>query len=304
MSIGPDSISLQISEEFLAEDPGLERLSRLFRETFDQAYDGQHTGRYCLDQLSKTERAHIGSLLEINIRREFDGFINDGEVMDYDIDGYEVDCKYSKNPFGWMIPKEALGHHAMLCHADDARGLWRVGFIHVTEEVLNSGKNQDQKRTISRIGREAITWLAYDQPFPPNTLLLLPENLRTQVLKPTSGAARLNMLFRLAQGTRIPRGVVATVAQQKDYMKRLRYNGGSRSALQPEGIIILGDYWPHRNIAKKLGLPIPVEGDSVSARIVKTDLQDCAPSVEINGELWRLARDNDPIEPAPIVPFK
>nr|WP_249027911.1 NaeI family type II restriction endonuclease [Corynebacterium camporealensis] len=93
---------------FREEDPDGTRLARVFRESFDQINDGQNTGRYSISQLSKTESAHLGSIVEINIRREFDGFINDGKWMDYEIAGYEVDCKYSKMPFGWMIPMEPL----------------------------------------------------------------------------------------------------------------------------------------------------------------------------------------------------
>lgn len=59
-----------------------------------------------------------------------------------------------------------------------------------------------------------------------------------------------------------------TVAQQKDYMKRVRGNGGSRSALRAEGILIMGDYASHQRIASELGVPVPREGEFVSARVV------------------------------------
>ena len=39
----------------------------------------------------------------------------------------------------------------------------------------------------------------------------------------------------LAQRRLISRTVVATVAQQEDYMKRVRGNGGSRTSLRPGG---------------------------------------------------------------------
>lgn len=98
-----NAISLFI-EAFQSVDPDGKRLAKVFRDSFDQIYDGQHTGRYSIEQLSKTESAHLGSIVEINIRREFDDIINDGEVMDFEIKDYEVDCKYSKSRFGWMIP--------------------------------------------------------------------------------------------------------------------------------------------------------------------------------------------------------
>ena len=68
-----------------------------------------------------------------------------------------------------------------------------------------------------------------------------------------SGVKRVNELFRVALGMRVGRAVVATAGEQVDYMRRIRYNGGARGYLQPEGIIILGQY------------PIPRRGRSSTA---------------------------------------
>lgn len=298
----PDSISIELVDFLREQDPGGHRLARVFRETFDQAYDGARTGRFKPEQLSKTERAHIGSLVEINIRREFDGLIHDGSYMDYEIAGHEVDCKYSKNPFGWMIPNETIGHHAMVCHADDRKATWRVGFVGVRQEILTSGGNRDQKRSIRQAGRSAISWAWYDAPLPPNTLLQLENEEVEKIMTPRSGQQRLNNLFRIAQQMVIPRGIVATVAMQKDYMKRLRYNGGSRSALQPEGIVILGDYIHHQNVARELGLPVPGPGDTVSTRLTPLKSGETSLSVLIEGTYWRIAHHHDPVVPAPRIP--
>ncbi|HAT1301760.1 TPA: restriction endonuclease [Corynebacterium striatum] len=302
--IQPETISIQLAAAFKKQDPTGERLGRVFRESFDQIYDGQHTGRFAISQLSKTESAHLGSIVEINIRREFDGFIGDGEVMDFDIEGFEVDCKYSKQKFGWMIPIEALGHHGMLCHADDEQGTFRVGFALLDDSILTRGGNRDGKRSISAAGRSAIQWLFLDEAFPPNTLLQLSEEDRAKIFSSGSGAQRLNELFRIAQGIIVPRGIIATVAQQKDYMKRIRYNGGSRSALQPEGIVILGDYLKHQKIASELGLPIPKDGDSLSTRLVKCEKSFEGSKTYIDDSYWRIATPTHEVEPAPTLPFK
>lgn len=277
-------------------------MGRVFRETFDQAYDGQHTGRFRPSELSKTELAHIGSLLEINIRRRFSDFISDGQVMDYRILGLEVDCKYSKNPFGWMIPNEALGHHAMLCHANEELSTFRVGFVEVTPEVLNKGGNRDQKRTLNKIGRQKIAWAWIDQSYPKNILLHLDSSVANEIMEPKSGQARLNRLFRNVQGELIPRGVIYTVAQQQDPMKRIRENGGSRSALAPEGILILGDYARHRRIARDLHLPQCFRGDSLAIRVVRVEDDFPGPMSEIGGVFWRVADPSDPVEAAPLIP--
>lgn len=297
-----DQVSEHLSQIMQEADPGGERLSRVFRQSFDQAYDGVNTGRYRPEDLSKTESAHIGSLVEINIQREFKDLIGDGTAMDYMIDGHDVDCKYSKLPYGWMIPNETLGHYAMVCHANDRASTWRVGFVKVTEDILTLGGNRDQKRTIKAAAREGISWAWFDADLVPNTLLQLDPDTASHIMEPKSGQERLNRLFRNATGRIIPRGTVATVAMQKDYMKRVRSNGGARSRLQPEGIIILGDYNYHQEIAKNLGLPIPKKGDFLSVRVVQCGKDDPRRKVRLAQRYWAVAATDDPVEMAPKVP--
>jgi hypothetical protein len=76
-------------------DPAGAQVAEVLRDTLDQIYDGQHTGRWSYDQLHKTEKTHVGTLVEINLHRKFD--FADGIVTDYRIAGVEVDCKYSMN---------------------------------------------------------------------------------------------------------------------------------------------------------------------------------------------------------------
>lgn len=86
--------------------------------------DGQHTGRFRWEQLYKTEKAHMGTLVEINLQREF-GF-GDGVDMDYRIVGVDVDCKFSQTPGGWMIPPEAVGHLLLVVWASDIKAQWSM----------------------------------------------------------------------------------------------------------------------------------------------------------------------------------
>ncbi|WP_342319527.1 NaeI family type II restriction endonuclease [Corynebacterium mayonis] len=298
-----DTVAKALAEHFRYRIPAGEEMGRVFRQTFDQAYDGQHTGRFRPSELSKTELAHIGSLLEINIRRAFSSFISDGDFMDYKILGNEVDCKYSKQMYGWMIPNETIGHHAMLCHASEEFSTFRVGFLKISPEVLNQGQNRDQKKTLNRIGRSSIQWAWLDQSYPKNTLLHLDPKDASEIMSDTSGQRRLNNLFRKVQGELIPRGVIYTVAQQKDPMKRIRANGGARTTLAPEGILILGDYQRHQRIARDLELPICKNGDSLAIRVVSTADDFTGPKTEIEGKLWRIAQADDPVEQAPLIPM-
>src|ERR1700739_3012661 len=85
---------------------------RPVRDPVDQLYDGQHTGRWKYDQLHKTEKPHMGTLVEINLHRQF--AFADGDATDYRIAGIEVDCKYSMTYGGWELPPEAIGHLCLL----------------------------------------------------------------------------------------------------------------------------------------------------------------------------------------------
>jgi hypothetical protein len=87
-------------------------------------------------------------------------------------------------------------------------------------------------------------------------------------------------------------------------MKRARGNGGARSALQPEGILVLGHQENDPLVAKALGLPVPRKGEFVSARVTPATDDDQGPTAEIDGRRWVVARDTDPVMTAPTVPKK
>jgi hypothetical protein len=103
--------------------------------------------------------------------------------------------------------------------------------------------------------------------------------------------------------------VVATVAMQDDYMKRVRDGGGARDQLRAEGIVIFGDYAGDQLLASALDLPRPGPGEFVSARLARRPGQPggdgpdaYARSVRIDGADWRLASPADPVDPAPALP--
>ncbi|MEI2775202.1 MAG: NaeI family type II restriction endonuclease [Tetrasphaera sp.] len=299
----PDHDLKGIVQRWGGSDGNRNRGGSVIRTTFDQLYDGQHTGRYRWDQLFKTEKTHFGTLLEINLRREFDDIIEDGEVLDYRIAGHEVDCKYSQTDGGWMIPPEAFGQILLVVTASDALGTWSLGFVRASPEHLRSSRNRDGKTQLNPAGRAAVAWVARDAALPPNVLLSLSEDQLQRIFAPTSGQKRVNELLRTATNRRIGRNTIATVAQQDDFMKRVRSNGGARSHLAAEGIIIPGgDYASHRQIASKLGAAVPQPGEVVSVRVVPAQA-GATQSVLLDGNNWRLARDDEPAtQPAPRLP--
>jgi Restriction endonuclease NaeI len=296
-----------VEAQLHALDPTGAQVAEVLRDTLDQIYDGQHTGRWSYDQLHKTEKTHVGTLVEINLHRRF-GFM-DGVVTDYRIAGVEVDCKYSMNYGGWELPPEAMDHICLLITASDQRSSWHAGLIRVRESLLRARSNRDAKRQLSSSSHTYIRELWPDnRKLAENLFLGLDAEIRNRIFGAKAnrgnqhGQARVNELFRLVQHRIIRRAELATVAQQDDFMKRARGNGGARTALRPEGVLVLGHQDNDPNVAAALGLPIPKKGELVSGRVIlaRNDRNDAAAIIE--GECWALARPYDPVVAAPIVP--
>lgn len=277
--------------------PKGERWANVIRRTYDMIYNGRETGRYKWSDLLKTERTHFGTLFEINAQREFQ--FDGGEKLDFRIEGVEVDAKWSQELFLWMLPPECFGSLVLVAHASDVAGTWSLGLVRVTEDNRLKTSNRDAKSRLNKTGRKAVTWLWRDSLLPPNILLQLPEHDVHYIFSSSSGAERTNRLFRLAEGRIVHRGAVETTGQQIDTQKRVRGNGGSRSALAPEGIIILsGEY--HSHLAEDLNVPIPRRGEYISVKVVPASTGEGA---KIGGQFWRRATHLDVIATrAPVLP--
>ncbi|MGW5225233.1 NaeI family type II restriction endonuclease [Nocardia niigatensis] len=299
-----DAELLRVHAAIRTLDPEGRRFAAVLRRTIDQLLNGEDTGRYDWNDLMKTEKTHAGTVVEINLQREFQ--FADGEKMDYSIAGIDVDCKFSQTFGGWMIPPEADRHLCLLVWADDRQSKWSAGLVRITQDVLNNGGNRDKKATIKADSRVQIVWLWQDSDLPENILLHLEKSTRDKILSHKNGQPRVTELFRLVHGRRIGRGVVRTVARQVDYMARIREgdNNRSRPKLRSEGIIILGDYPVHQRIAEALGGPVPEEGEFVAHRLVRYRPEDGErPHALIEGEEWAVARLGETPEiPAPKLP--
>ncbi|MFF3716823.1 NaeI family type II restriction endonuclease [Streptomyces prasinus] len=303
----------KVSDYILSEDPTGQRFASVLRDTIDQLLNGEATGRYSWKQLFKTEKTHAGTLVEINLQREFK-FDDGGDVgtvskhpMDYQILGIDVDCKFSQDFGGWMIPPEAVGYLCLLVWADDSQSRWSAGLFRVREEWLNTGSNRDKKLTLkAEYRKDKVLWLWRDKELPENVLFHLPESTRKEILLegPLQGQRRVIELFRRVQNRRIGRGAVRTAAQQLDYMARLREGKNrARTVLREEGIVIVGPYGRHQAIARKIGAEVPQRGEFVSFRVAEAKPHHGdRPRVELEGRSWVLATADDPVVTAPLLP--
>jgi hypothetical protein len=120
----------------------------VLRDTLDQLYDGQHTGRYSYDDLRKTEKTHMGTLVEINLQNRFE--FGDGDVTDYRIAGHEVDCKVLDD-LGRLGAATGSGETscACCCRRATSSSWWAAGLIRVRPEYLRERQNRDAKRQLA-----------------------------------------------------------------------------------------------------------------------------------------------------------
>ncbi|WP_329488567.1 NaeI family type II restriction endonuclease [Kitasatospora sp. NBC_01246] len=307
----PDVAAVQAA--LYALDPDGRRTAGVIRSTIDQLLDGRRMGRWSYKQLHKTEKTHLGTLLEINLYKDLR--LEEGEKADYLIEGIEVDCKYANALGGWEIGPELVGCLCLVITASDSekKSTWQAGLVRASEEHLRTSTNRDSKRKLNAAGVQAITWLwGGENQLEPNQLLGMSDSVRTQIMGAPgkhgpAGQARINKLFELFQGEVVRRVTLETVGHGlDDPLKRARANGGARDYLRPKGILVLGHQDRDPEVAVSLGLDVPLKGQFISARVVPApDTPDGRPVAVIGGASWVLARgdeQSDPPVPAPVVP--
>lgn len=292
-------------------DPDGGLMASVIRATYDQLLDGRRTGRWDYAKLHKTEKTFMGTLVEINIFKEFQ--LAEGEVADYAINGIEVDCKYAKNIGGWEIGPELVGYICLVVTADDLKGTWSAGLVRASEEHLRITENRDRKRKLNQAGVASISWLWGDSGrLSPNQLLHMDPARRERIMSATgrikgrSGQARINQLFREVQEVIVRRVTIETVGHGlEDPLKRVRSNGGARDRLQKEGILILGHQDNDPLVARSLGLSVPKKGQFIAAQVVPVaQPQEGRATAEIAGRHWAIARDGEISVQAPAIPRK
>lgn len=235
----------------------------MLRQCIDDVIMTPKTGRRSYDELEKTEKTYIGTRVEIELRALLK--LPKGK-LDTVILGHDVDIKNTMGS-NWMIPTEAINHPCILVAADEGRAICYLGLVVARETYLTHGQNKDAKKSLSAQGFENILWLLRDHPYPPNFWRTVPPDVVMDIFAGTSGNQRMANLFRAVQRQPITRDVVEAVAQQQDFMRRIRSDKGrgTRDHLAREGILLLSGHFDATLIAE-LGLPACSGSEFVSYR--------------------------------------
>lgn len=314
----PDAIRPFV-EWFYGQPDARERFRWALRDSLDELLDGQRTGRWCYQQLSKTEKTYLGTAVEVNLTKEF--AIPNGEDLDWRVAGADLDCKFSKDLGGWEIPMEMyrcedhgdrtgkMDHPALLVWLSDDKSQWAAGVVTITDDRLKwkqpkvgadvvRAYNRDNKRKLAEASAREVFWFwgGLQDDLPTNLLLHLSEEVRARILTSNSGQERINQLFREVSERLVGRQTVLTVGQQDDSPKRAR---DSRLDLRDEGLVVLGHSGSHPIVAEVLGLPTPVKGEWISTRLTQLDADDPRPAFILDGSHWGRATKNDVVVPAP-----
>jgi hypothetical protein len=315
----------QLVEWFEAQEDTRERFRWALRDSLDECLDGQRTGRWCYQHLTKTEKTYLGTAVEVNLTKEFE--IANGIDLDWRVHNVDLDCKFSKDLGGWEIPMEMYlcadhgersgnaDHPALLVWLNDDTSQWAAGLVTVTDERLRwkltkdtqqrvRAYNRDNKRKLADERASDIYWLwgGLQNDLPSNLLLGLAADARSRIFADTrSGQKRVNQLFREVQQRIVGRQTILTVAQQDDAPKRAR---DARIQLRDEGIVVLGHQDMHPKIAQALSLPVPVKGEWIAARLKRVSSTDEGGAFQVDDVRWALADEADPVEEAPELPPK
>jgi len=270
-----DEILLPIENAILKSVGGLSRLSsevgELLRACIDGVIKTPKTGRRLYDELEKTEKTHIGTCVEIEIRHRLK--LARGKVLDCLIAGFEVDVKFSVGK-SWMIPPEAFGRPCIIISANENNARCRFGLFVARAEYLNAG-NRDKKCSISKLGQQNIRWFLKDEPYPPNFWQSVPREVADRIASGQSGNERLVTLFREVRDRPISRKVIEDVAAQNDPMRRVRADKsrGTRNRLAKDAIVLLCGNWSGvKEFITKTGLPALGSSEFMSHQAVGDEL--------------------------------
>lgn len=250
----PDFAQLQrLRDAIVRKANGYERLARNFpeivRDAIEYVIDPIRTGRTTIKELDNVEKTFVGLKVEHFIRDFLD--VPKG-LRDLVLDGENVDVK---NTIGstWMIPKETyddVGPCLLISVADEKGRCW-LGLMLAKTEYLSS-PNRDLKRSVSVAGKQNIMWLIDGIAFPKSAWAGLDMHRFRELRMVKGGAKRATLFFEENLERVVNRRVIQSLLHdQKDYMKRLRVNGGARSLLARKHILLLSGLYDQDVIVQR-----------------------------------------------------
>lgn len=251
---GEDSAILEAVEAVLVASAGgreqlRTNLAKLLRTALDEVIDTPRTRRLMLEELEKTEKTYIGTKVEILFRNMLG--LSKGKRLDLRVGDRDADVKFTIGG-NWTIPMEAIDEVCVLISCSERSATFKLGLFVARLAYLGQGMNRDSKRTVSAAGREFIRWIFFDEPYPRNFWAGYTAQQAVHIMDASvSGNERLRRLFQISAGSPIPRRIVESVAQQRDYMKRLRKNGGVRDLLEKDGYLLLSGTYDSAAIAAR-----------------------------------------------------
>jgi hypothetical protein len=216
-----------------------ERIPSLLQDAVDFVLDPVRTARNTIAELDNVEKTFVGLKVEHNIRDFLD--VPKG-VRDLRIDGMDLDVK---NTVGrtWMIPPEtyrASEPCLLIAIADAEKKCW-IGLMVARGDYLGAeAGNRDKKRSVSAAGFKNIMWLIEGQALPSSRWSAVNMQRFRELRRIKGGAKRGAQFFRENSNVRVHRSIIQSLLfDQRDYMKRLRSNGGARDILRLEGVALL-----------------------------------------------------------------
>ncbi|MEO1242495.1 MAG: NaeI family type II restriction endonuclease [Pseudomonadota bacterium] len=246
---------VQLRNSFIQKVGGEETLRSIFpiliRETIDLVIDPVRTGRTRFEQLDNVEKTFIGLKVEHALRDLLD--VPKG-LRDLVLDGVDVDVKNTVRDT-WTIPPETYRNSepCFLVASDEMNNQCWLGIIVAREEYLTKTPNRDGKKSVSAAGFKNILWILNGVIYPKSRWLDIDIERFRELRRIRGGTKRAILFFRENLGRPIHRSVIEMLLfDQKDYMKRIRENGGARDQLRKENIAVLSGLYDPLTI-KELG---------------------------------------------------
>ncbi|HEY5363957.1 MAG TPA: NaeI family type II restriction endonuclease [Aestuariivirga sp.] len=223
-------------------------LPTLLQDAIDFVLDPVRTARNSISDLDNVEKTFIGLKVEHFLRDFLD--VPKG-LRDLIIDGVDVDVK---NTVGrtWTIPPETYRSEEpclLIALADGEKRFW-LGLIVARDAYLGAKEgNRDGKRAITSMGMKHILWLVEGKALPPSRWNGIDLGRFRDLRKVKGGTKRTAMFFSENVGKPMHRIILQTLLfDQRDYMKRLRGNGGARDELREQSLELLSSKYDRKKL--------------------------------------------------------